>query len=218
VQQASGEELWVVSVSGKVHKAIFGKDTLRLERIFATDLEHKHFVKVEHLFYYFMVSDSDDAVQPSVLTYLPQFKTWRTATLASLPAVYAVVLVPSDNSNASEASSVLEQDEQYVFPENKNITLSNITFAQNHNMSSAFAAGLPNKADSIQKRLILELRAANYRVPIFESTDQPLYERTAQATAGDELTQLIVSPHTINAYASPRTLLTSSAFQKITSH
>jgi len=214
VQQASGEELWVVSVSGKVHKAIFGKDTLRLERIFATDLEHRHFVKVEHLFYCFMVSDLGDAVQPSVLTYLPQFKTWRTATLASLPAVYAVVLVPSDNANASEASSVLEQDEQYVFLENKNMTLSNITFAQNHDTSGAFAVGTRNKADSIQKRLILELRAANYRVPVFESTAQPLYERTAQATAGDELTQLIVSPHAINAYASPRTLLTSYGISK----
>jgi hypothetical protein len=205
VQQASGEELWVVIVSGKVHKAIFAKDTLRLERTFATDLEHKHFVKVEHLFYCFMVSDADDAVQPSVLTYLPQFKTWSTATLASLPAVYAVVLVPSDNSqNASAASSVLEQDEQ----------LSNITFAQNHNMSSTFAGDTPNKADSIQKSLILELRAANYSVPIFESTAQPLYERTAQATADDELTQLIVSPHTINAYASRRTLLTSYGISK----
>ena len=87
VQQASGEELWVVIVSGKVHKAIFAKDTLRLERTFATDLEHKHFVKVEHLFYCFKVSDADDAVQPSVLTYLPQFKSWSTASLAALPTV-----------------------------------------------------------------------------------------------------------------------------------
>ncbi len=66
VQQASGEELWVISVSGKVHKAIFAKDTLRLDRTFATDLEHKHFVKVEHLFYCFMVSDADEPSSFSV--------------------------------------------------------------------------------------------------------------------------------------------------------
>jgi len=98
IQQAAGEDLWVVSVSGKVHKAIFAQNTLMLQRILATDLEHKHFVKVDHLFYCFAVSDSDDAVQPSVLTYLPHFKTWRTATYASLSAVYAVVLIPVVNS------------------------------------------------------------------------------------------------------------------------
>ncbi len=93
IQQAAGEELWVVSVSGKPHKAILVQSTLILAQVLGTDLEHKHFVKVDHLFYCFVVSDSDDTVQPSVLTYIPHFKSWRTSTHASLPAVYSVVLI-----------------------------------------------------------------------------------------------------------------------------
>jgi hypothetical protein len=39
------------------------------------------------------VSESGDAVQPSVLTYLPHFTRWRSDTHSSLPAVYAVVVI-----------------------------------------------------------------------------------------------------------------------------
>jgi hypothetical protein len=203
IQQASGEDLWVVSVSGKVHQAIFAQNTLILQRILATDLEHKHFVKVDHLFYCFTVSNSDDAVQPSVLTYLPHFKTWRTTTYASLSAVYAVVLLPLFYSQ--NATLLANNDNKTLFS------------AQDDNITTLLSNnGTTQSKDSLfEKKLLLELRMANYHVPSFENTAQPLYERTAQApTTGDELEQLIVSPHSINAYASARTLLSSYGISK----
>ena len=52
-------------------------------RVYATDLEHKHFVKVDHLFYCFVVSESGDGVQSSVLTYLPCLFTQQVMTLCA---------------------------------------------------------------------------------------------------------------------------------------
>jgi hypothetical protein len=46
MQQAAGEELWVVSVHGKPQTSVFAQGTLLLVRVYATDLEHKHFIKV----------------------------------------------------------------------------------------------------------------------------------------------------------------------------
>jgi hypothetical protein len=103
MQQAAGEELWAVSVQEKTHTAVFAQGTLLLVRVYATDLEHKHFVNVDHLFYYFVVSESDAAVQPSVLTYIPHFRSWRSATHSSLPSVSAVVVIPSGGTQRASA-------------------------------------------------------------------------------------------------------------------
>jgi len=224
LQQAAGEELWAVSVNGKTHKAVFAQDTLMLARVLATDLENKHFVKVDHLFYCFVVSDSGDAVQPSVLTYLPHFKSWRSSTHSSLPAVYAVVIVPlgvsqnasdlsSDQSYTSDQSSDLSSDPSYASDQYSdklelNMSSSNSSVAEPESETTR-----ESEATGVLKKILrLQLRWASYSVPAFGHAAQPLSERTAEAASGDELTQLLVSPHVINPRAqSPRTLLASYA-------
>jgi hypothetical protein len=185
MQQAAGQELWAISVNGKTHEAIFAHGTLILTRMFATDLENKHFVKVEHLFYCFIVSDSGDAVQPSVLTYLPHFKSWRSVTHSSLPSVYDVVIVQSaDDQNASDTTYVSTQESDNL---KQYMSSSNVSVSEYDSKSSSV----------IQKVLQLKLRWASYIVQQAGSASQPLYERTAEATSGDEETQLLVSPHVV---------------------
>jgi hypothetical protein len=200
MQQAAGQELWAISVNGKTHEAIFSHDTLILTRMFATDLENKHFVKVEHLFYCFVVSDSGDAVQPSVLTYLPNFKSWRSVTHSSLPSVYAVVIVPSAGAqNASDTTYASTQESDNL---KQYMSSSNVSVSEYDSKSSSV----------IQKVLQLKLRWASYIVQQAGSAAQPVYERTAEATSGDEATQLLVSPHVVNPRAQfPRSLLSSYA-------
>lgn len=204
LQKTAYEEIWVVSVSGKVHEVIVTDNSISLSRLFNTDLEAKHFEKVDHLFYCFMINEVGNAVQPSIMTYLPQFKKWRTNTYATLPAVYAVLLVSlGESQNASDTSFVLDQDSQESMQMQEPMVENNI--------SSVLQLPASKKTILVQKVLQLELRWANYFVPTPGSTAKPLYERTDKAS-GDEMTQLIVSPHTINARAPyARALLASYA-------
>ena len=99
VVAAGSEELWAVSVHGKSHTAIFSQSqrTIALRREQVSDLENKHFVKVDHLFYCFVISGTvgSAGMSPSVLTYLPHFQRWRPTGDETLPSAYAVVVIPA---------------------------------------------------------------------------------------------------------------------------
>ena len=195
MQQAGEEELWIVSVQGKTHTVVVALNTIVLHRVDATDLDNKYFVKVDHLFYCFVTSDSGTALQPSVLTYLPRFQRWRTTTQASLPAVYAIVVVPPGGIQGI-ATFAFKQDQQ------------NVHESSPVNASSYNASAPQTDTSVLKKILLLQVRWASYSVLAAGRPAQPLYERTADSAAGDALTELLVSPHSINPRAHfPRTLL-----------
>ena len=95
--RASAEaQHWVVGVHGVVFSAMTShSQRVQLEIIQQSVLRDKHFLKVDPFFYTFSISKGG-AGSSEVLTYLHDFERLRAN--ASLPAVYAIVVVPSSRA------------------------------------------------------------------------------------------------------------------------
>jgi hypothetical protein len=89
--------LWVVGVKGEIYGVTSSTtsptSTVSVYRLMKSDLQFKHFVRVDHMFVTFSVSI---ATAPSVLTYLPNFGRWNLKNIARVPTAYAVLLVPRE--------------------------------------------------------------------------------------------------------------------------
>jgi hypothetical protein len=97
VQQLLEVEMWVVCVYGQIFSVQTNRDTanILLKHVVSTDLENQHFVKVDNLFYCFRVGNMGKSIEPSIITYLPQFECLRILTGAHVSAVYSVIVIPS---------------------------------------------------------------------------------------------------------------------------
>ena len=89
--------LWVVGVKGEIFGVTSSitsqKSTVSIYKLLKSDLQFKHFVKIEHMFVTFSLGASS---APSVLTYLPKFEQWKLKKIAKFSTAYAVLLVPRE--------------------------------------------------------------------------------------------------------------------------
>ena len=190
LRDSGAQHEWAIGVRGRVHSATLSQESLKLQRVYTSVYtihslqQHRHFVKVQHLFYCFGISETEAAVQPSILAYLPRFQRWKSLSREELPAVYAVLVVPP-------ASNSTLKNSEFTFTDDR----------PDVNISSM-------QTSIVRKTLILKVWWASYKVTSMGDVAQPLYERVSDAPAGDDLTQILASPHKVNARAqSPSSLM-----------
>jgi hypothetical protein len=170
----ASQEYWVVGVHGLVYTVTsrHGAGTgvrVTIEAQPQSDLAGVHFVRVDTLFYTFSASGTPTV---GVLTYLPGFERLRRN--ASQVLAYAVVVVPpsvapADSGGAVGAVSAL----------------------------GAVGAVGEDNATYTPPPTVLRLQAhyASYHVEVAAGPGLPVYELTGSPAAGNESTQLLVSPH-----------------------
>jgi hypothetical protein len=198
VQQLLEVEMWVVCVYGQIFSVQTNRDTanILLKHVVSTDLENQHFVKVDNLFYYFRVGNMGKSIEPSIITYLPQFECLRILTGAHVSAVYSVIVIPSlDLLDVQSSYTVtIPTDERSLT--NERIYENNPSNATTHSVSNDDIAVL-------KKVLRLEVYSANYIKHSQGFPAKPLYDRS-----GESVLPGTPSPHVQNARAqSPYSLL-----------
>ena len=185
-------EMWVVGILGQIYSVQDDPDaeSILLKHVPSTDLQHQHFVKVDNLFYCFRAGSLGESIEQSVLTYLPHYQRLRTFTVANLPAVYSVIVIPSmDSQNVQSLSTVTLSTNGNTENGNKEEPSTNSSLS-NDNMAV------------LTKVLRLQVYWASYVVHSEGFPAKPLYERTGSSLFGTP------SPHTQNARAqSPFSLL-----------
>jgi hypothetical protein len=165
--------------------AVLSKSSF-ISAAYVQQMSEVEIVKVDNLFYCFRVGSLGESIEQSILTYLPHYERLRTFTVAHLPAVYSVIVIPSmDSQNVQSSSTVtLSTDgNKEQLPTNNSVSNDNIAV--------------------LTKVLRLQVYWASYVVHSEGFPAKPLYERT-----GSSLLLGTPSPHAQNARAqSPFSLL-----------
>jgi hypothetical protein len=131
--------LWVVGVKGEIFgvesSTTFPTPTASVHRLLQSDLQFKHFVKVDHVFFTFSVNI---ASAPSVLSYLPKFERWNLKNVARVPTAYAILLVPREASETENVVTFLNsQNVLETSQARRNITIRRASYIVQTNGEAA---------------------------------------------------------------------------------
>jgi hypothetical protein len=131
--------LWVVGVKGEIFgvasSTTFPTPTVSVHKMLQSDLQFKHFVKVDHMFVTFSVNI---ATAPSVLSYLPKFERWNLKNVARVPTAYAVLLVPREASETENVVTFLNsQNVLETSQARRNITIRRASYIVQTNGEAA---------------------------------------------------------------------------------
>lgn len=131
--------LWVVGVKGEIFgvtsSIALATSTVSVYKLLKSDLQFKHFVKVDHVFVTFSVSTP---TSPSVLTYLPKFERWNLKSVARVPTAYAVLIVPREATEVENVVTFLNsQNVLETSQARRNITILQASYIVQKNGEAA---------------------------------------------------------------------------------
>lgn len=175
--------LWVVGVKGMTFSAVYSESTvdtpqLVLQRVSTSDLERKHFVKADHLFFTFRVAG---IFSPEVLTYLPDFERLKLEQKVHVPTAYAVVLVPRGLQESTTGSFYVDEDQQLKSTQTTRfLTLRRASYIV-HKQGEAALPVYERIAESAVGNETTELRMSAHKVSPSPSGPSSFLARYSQA-------------------------------------
>ena len=175
--------LWVVGLKGVTFSALYSESTadrpqLVLQRESSSDLERKHFVKADHLFFTFRVTG---ILSPEILTYLPDFERLKLEQAVHVPAAYAVVLVPRTLQESTADSFFIDEDRQLKSTQTTRFLTLRRTSYIVHRSGEAALPLYERTAEPIVSNATSELRMSTHKISPSASGPSSFLARYSQA-------------------------------------
>lgn len=171
------QELWAVGVLGKMYTVLFASqnnnNAVSIQRQVTSDLENKHFVKINYLFFSYYIGVAGGAVAPHIVTYLPNFEQYIVEAQPAQSALYCIVVVPRQ----------------------LNPKLFNLHIKQNFTVTEELE--YVRQRETLVKKITLHVRPTSYHVLTKNGPGLPVYRRLSGTMTEENEDRVHVSKHAI---------------------